>query len=76
MTEQEAVVLCGAKASDCSCTEPPGHEPPHRCSLPPECGGEWTGSYDSDDFQVVRLPAEGEYPAGSLLGMISYGWPW
>ncbi len=69
----EPEVLCGAKAEYCSCTEPAGHEPPHRCSVPAECGGEWTGTYGAEGFEVLKFPMEDEYPFGSVLAMLRFG---
>jgi len=49
------VVVCGAEAAACHCVLALGHEGPHECS-PDPCDGAWTGTWDGNDFEVVRLP--------------------
>lgn len=64
--------LCGATAEDCVCDQPVGHADPHHCTRD-QCGGQWTGDYETDDFDVVRFPLEGEYPFGTLWPILRFG---
>jgi hypothetical protein len=63
---------CGATADHCVCDKPPSHTGSHHCTRN-SCGSQWTGTYGSDDFEVVRLPLEDEYPFGSLLSVLRFG---
>lgn len=47
-----AEVICGESAAKCVCEEDPHHAGPHVC----QCGGSWIGKYDSDSFEILRLP--------------------
>lgn len=61
----EVVQTCGAVASNCVCAKPKDHpEQVHACANP-DCLGEWTGTYDTDDFTVVRWPG---MPEGATTG--------
>jgi hypothetical protein len=53
----EAEVICGQTEASCHCILDPGHIEPHRC----ECGGQWRGDGDGDDFEYVADP--GSNPA-------------
>lgn len=54
----EGRVVCAAIAYSCACVLDPGHDGPHACN-PETCGGSWTGSSDSDEFEVVTYPIVG-----------------
>jgi len=45
-------ITCNEKAAECVCVLPPDHQSAHEC----ECGGQWTGAFDSDSFKIVRWP--------------------
>ena len=52
----DETVKCGAVATECICIEISDHDT-HRC----ECGGQWRGDIDGDDFEFVAFP--GSAPA-------------
>ncbi len=58
---EPAYVTCGAEAASCRCVQPLGHDGSHECS-PDPCNGAWKGTWEQDDFEIVRFP-EARWPS-------------
>ncbi len=79
----ETQAICGARASECRCGLPPGHEGPHVCADTARCSGSWTGTFDRDDFndgqsvltfaERPMAPAGWEYDATEILARMTAG---
>lgn len=49
------VETCGATAYDCYCGRVESHPPPHECDGE-TCRAQWTGTWGTEDWAVVRYP--------------------
>lgn len=75
MSDPVPPATCDVVAAKCTCSKPPGHveqgDPVHTCPKP-DCGGEWKGSLDSEDFEPIALPGfGGMVPVAVVIKLLS-----